>query len=239
MKKKVIAIDGPAGSGKSTVARRLARKLKAPYLDTGAMYRALTYLALTKKVSLKNAKAMETLARRARIDLQSQATGPSRISINGLDVTRQIRMPELTKKVHHVAAIPGVRRQLVLLQRRLGKRHGGVVEGRDIGTGVFPDTPYKFYLDADISERVRRRYDELKAKGVKVTLRQVTQDQKRRDGRDLRRKVAPLRQAPDAFIIDTTQLTIPQVVGRIARLILASRGGAKVLKPRSRRRHRG
>jgi len=223
LKKVIVAVDGPAGSGKSTVAKGVARRLGLPYLDTGAMYRALTFLAIRKKVPLADPKKLARLARQCRIEFRSGQGGTSRVLIDGLDVTRQIRRPRLTQKVRHVASVPAVRAQMVKLQRRIGKQSGGVVEGRDITTVVFPKAPHKFYIDADFRTRVRRRYEELRRKGMNSTLEEVARDQKDRDESDFKRKVGPLRKAKDATYLDTTALTIDQVVDKISESILSGK----------------
>lgn len=220
-KKIIVAIDGPAGSGKSTTAKALARKLGLPYIDTGAMYRAITHLAIQKSIPWSNEAELVQVAKKARIDLKSSKNGTYQVIANGEDVSHAIRTPELTNQVHHVASCPGVRAQMVKLQRGFGKRRGGVLEGRDIGTVVFPATPYKFYLDADFDLRVRRRHRELAKKGIKASLAEVKRDLKARDQKDFGRKVGGLKVAEDATVIDTTGLTIERTADIIARFILA------------------
>ncbi|MFT5207299.1 MAG: cytidylate kinase [Candidatus Omnitrophota bacterium] len=228
--KILVAIDGPAGSGKSTVAKQLAEKLQIPYLDTGAMYRAVTYVAVTTNVELTNESAIAELSKIIKIDFKKNEKGLEQVIANGIDVTHEIRTPELTNQVHHIASNSGVRENMVAMQRVLGKKYGGVVEGRDIGTVVFPDTPYKFYLDGDISIRVERRAAELNARGVSVKIEDLTTEQERRDARDKNRKISPLKQADDAILVDTSKLTISEVVGTIAQLIsdiMGSNNGTK------------
>ncbi len=215
----IIAIDGPAGSGKSTTAKMLARRLRLPYIDTGAMYRALTFLALQKGIGWSEGKRLAVLARAARIDLKGKSGGRYEVWANGQNVTSEIRTPELTNLVHHVASNPAIRAAMVRLQRRFGEKRGGVLEGRDIGTVVFPRAPYKFYLDADFDLRVRRRWRELRAKGTRVSVAAVRRDLKARDKKDLTRRVGGLRQAPDAIRVDTTGLTIPETVAIITRIV--------------------
>lgn len=216
----VIAMDGPAGSGKSTTARFLAERLKLPYLDTGAMYRAVTLAAIERKIPLTDEKKLAAIAARIPLKFGPLKEGKQKVWAGRREITRAIRTPELTAQVHHAASSKLVRKELVNLQRRMGQKGGGVIEGRDIGTVVFPDTPYKFYLDADVRLRARRRFNELKAAGVKTTYTKILKDQKERDYRDSHRKVAPLRPAQDALLIDTTGLTIPQTADIIQALIL-------------------
>ena len=223
----IVAIDGPAGSGKSTTARALAARLKLPYIDTGAMYRALTFVAMKEGVDWSDEKALIRLAKKADIDLKRSGNGKHRVSINGMDVTKQIRTPELTKNVHHVASCPGVRTEMVRLQRKFGQRRGGVLEGRDIGTVVFPKATFKFYLDAAFWKRVERRRKEFLAKGIKAPLKEVEKDLKARDRKDFTRKVGPLKAAKDARVVDTTALTIPQSVVIISRFILTGKKPGK------------
>ena len=179
------------------------------------------------RTSVPGRRALARLARTADIDLKRTANGRYRVTVNGMDVTREIRTPELTKNVHHAASCPGVRAQMVNLQRKFGRKRGGVLEGRDIGTVVFPGAPFKFYLDADFKKRAERRYKEFLAKGIKAGLAEVEKDLKARDRKDLTRKVGPLKAAPDARVIDTTALTIPQTVAIITRFILSKRGRSR------------
>ena len=227
-KKYIITIDGPAGSGKSSVARRVARKLSLPYIDTGAMYRALTYLAIQKKIVWTETQKMVTLAKRAQIDLETNHSGRRRVFINGINVTRKIRTPQLTKEVHHLASSPGVREQMVRLQRRQGNQKGGVLEGRDIGTVVFAKAPFKFYLDADFHVRAKRRFTEMISQGLRATLKSVQRDLRSRDLKDFSRKVGALKMAKDAVLIDTTALTIDEVVDIILRIISYRQRGLAV-----------
>jgi cytidylate kinase len=227
-RKLIVAIDGPAGSGKSTVARRLAADLRLPYIDTGAMYRSLTALAIREGLAWADAARLERLARKAVIDLRPASGGRLRVVANGRDVTREIRTPQLTKHVHRVANLPAVRASMVRLQRALGRRRGGVLEGRDIGTVVFPRAPFKFYLDADFGVRALRRWRELKDRGERAGLAAVRRDLRERDGKDFRRKVGGLRRAPDAVRIDTTALTIQETVDIIWRIVALGRRRAGV-----------
>jgi cytidylate kinase len=213
--KTIIAIDGPAGSGKSTVARLVAKRLKLLYVDTGAMYRALTLKAIRERVGLEDGAALAKLARSTRIDLKEEG-GDLRVFLDGEDVSRPIRDLELTKKVKFVARLPAVRAEMVKLQRKIANRSGAVLEGRDIGTVVFPGARRKFYLDAEFSERARRRFKELKEKGQEgVALAEVEDDVSARDKSDMTRAVGPLKKAHDAVSIDTTNLSIEEVVERI------------------------
>ena len=216
----IVAMDGPAGSGKSTTARCLAEQMRLPYLDTGAMYRAVTLVAMEKKVPMADGKKLAAIAAKLPLRFGTLKKGKQTVWIGTRNITKAIRTPELTAQVHHVASNALVRTELVRLQRRVAAIGGGVIEGRDIGTVVFPKTPYKFYLDADVELRSRRRYNELIAAGVKTTFEEVLKDQKIRDHRDANRKVAPLRPAKDAILIDTTGLTIPDTADKIQDLIL-------------------
>ncbi len=218
----IIAIDGPAGSGKSTVACLVAKILKVPYIDTGAMYRAVTLKAMRQKVSLKDPKKLAELARKARIRFQDGAE-KQQVFLDDKNVTKDIRLSELTKNVFYVAKTPLIRREMVKKQRALGKEEGAVMEGRDIGTVVFPRADYKFYLDADPRVRAERRYKELIESGKRITLAEVLADLKKRDTSDKTRSEGPLRQAKDALRIDTTSLTIQEVVDRILQVV--SRAG--------------
>ena len=216
-------MDGPAGSGKSTTARCLAERLKLPYLDTGAMYRSVTLVAMEQKVPFTDQKKLARIAAELPLRFGALKDGKQKVWIGERDVTADIRTPELTANVHHAASSPAVRKELVNLQRRVAQIDGGVIEGRDIGTVVFPKTPYKFYLDADVRLRARRRYNELLAAGVKADYEAVLKDQKIRDHRDSTRKVAPLKPAKDAILLDTTELTIPATADKIQDLILKIR----------------
>lgn len=222
-KKLIIALDGPAGSGKSTTAKLLAETIKVPYIDTGAMYRAATLKAMREGVDLKNTPKLIKTAKAAKIQFKKSASGAQLVYLDGRDVTRDIRLPELTKNVFYVAQEPLIRREMVKKQRALGKKAGAVMEGRDIGTVVFPDADFKFYLDADIRLRAKRRYRDLKALGKRVTLKQVLTDQKRRDATDYNRKEGPLKIAKDALRIDTTSLTIEGTVDKILDIVKSAK----------------
>ncbi len=221
----VIAIDGPAGSGKSTVARLLSERLNFFYIDTGAMYRALTYQAIKEKVNLEDEKELHKLARRTKIELNGSVAlygrnvkdkeKHQRVFVNGKDVTKKIRIEELTKKVFYIARSPDVRKIMVKKQREMAKKKDVVVEGRDIGTVVFPNADLKIYLDASLKERARRRYKELKEKGERPILSKIEKEIRVRDNYDKNRKVAPLKKAKGALYLDTTSLSIDEAVNSI------------------------
>jgi cytidylate kinase len=207
-------VDGPGGSGKSTVARALARRLGLRYLDTGAMYRALTWLALQRGIATDDADALADLARSASLAVGTDPDAPT-VMIEDVDVAGPIRGPEVTAAVSAVSAVPAVREQLVALQRTLiavaaGSSAGIVAEGRDIGTVVAPDAPLKVFLTASATERARRRADETEADAATTEL-----DLARRDQLDSSRAASPLAQAPDALVVDSTTMGIDEVVDMI------------------------
>jgi len=222
LKRLTIAIDGPAGSGKSSVARRVAELLNYLYLDSGAMYRALALKALERKVALSDETGLEALAQDTRIELKSptpdlEAAGAkNRAFLDGREVTREIRASEVAQAASRVAAIAGVRRVLVAEQQRAGAGGGIVMEGRDIGTVVFPGADLKIFLDASPEERAERRWKEHREKGEKLTLAEVFGEVIERDRRDRERKVSPLVRAADAVLVDNTAMGIEET----ARLIV-------------------
>ncbi|MGV3760132.1 MAG: (d)CMP kinase [Actinomycetota bacterium] len=201
---RVIAIDGPAGSGKSTVARALADRLDLDYLDTGAMYRSVTFSALRRGVDPAEAEAVARIAERAEISV-----GPEGVRVDGVDATIEIRGPEVSRAVSIVAANPAVRTEMVRRQREwVAKRGGGVLEGRDIGTVVFPDAELKVYLTADPEVRAQRRSQEV----TDLDYETVAADLARRDALDQGRETSPLTEAADAFVVDTTGLTVEEIL---------------------------
>ncbi len=211
----IITIDGPAGSGKSTAARKVAARLGIPYLDTGAMYRVVTLAALEAGTDLGDDAALAELARTSRYELD---LGPThvRVTLAGRDVSEEIRSMRVNDHTRFIACSPGVRKILIDRQRALGRQLGNMVtEGRDQGTAAFPDADLKFFLDAAIEKRAERRLHELKADGEDVTYEQVLGNLAERDRTDAGRAVAPLREPPGAVRVDTTQLTIAEVVDLI------------------------
>jgi CMP/dCMP kinase len=215
----IVTVDGPAGAGKSTVAKMLAKKLGVAFLDTGAMYRALTVKALRRKVDFNDEEALVKLAHDTKIDLVNEAGKPLKVLLDGEDVSEAIRSVDVTNNTFYVARTPGVRHVMVEWQRALGRKQPMVGDGRDLGTVVYPDATYKFYLDADVNVRCQRRIDELKAKGETVDEEALRKDLADRDQKDFTRKVGPLKKADDAVVIDSTGMTIDEVVDAMARHI--------------------
>ena len=218
MKKLVIAIDGPAGSGKSSTARLVAEALGYRYLDTGAMYRTVALKMLEQGVDLQDAKSIEEALRDIQID-QKEIEGQVRIFLSEKDVTEAIRTPEISLWVGPVSENPTVREFLVARQREMGKKGGVVVEGRDIGTVVFPDAPVKIYLTADLDERARRRVVDLNGQGIDQPEEDVRQALAQRDERDSTREHSPLSCAVDAIVLDTTELALKEQVEKIVALV--------------------
>jgi cytidylate kinase len=217
MAKLIIAIDGPVGSGKSTVARGVAELLGYTYLDSGAMYRALALKANRRGVSLSDAAALEALSRDTHIDLERGADG-QRVLLDGEDVTQTIRTAEVSQAASHVALVPGVRQVLVDEQRRAGSRGGVVMEGRDIGTVVFPHADLKVFLDASVEVRAERRWREHQQKGDGLTLAQVVDEVRERDLRDRSRVASPLLRAKDAVLVDNTAMDAVETARLIVQL---------------------
>jgi cytidylate kinase len=215
-KRVVVAIDGPSGAGKSTIARRLAARLGFTYIDTGAMYRAVALWAARQGVDTSDMHRAEQLALAANIDL-----APGRIALNGEDITEAIRTPDISNGASKISAIPGVRRAMVAKQREIGERTSVVMEGRDIGTVVFPHAEVKIFLDATAAERVRRRHAELAAKGLAIAEEQLAREMRERDERDSTRADAPLTQAPDAVYLDSSGMGIEDVEEAILKIVRA------------------
>lgn len=217
MKELIIAIDGPAGAGKSTVAQIVARKLQYTYIDTGAMYRAITWKVLNLGIPLDDIGSIASEAKSIAIKLTYHG-GKQQVTVNGFDVTSAIRTPEVSRTVSTIAQQSEVREAMLNLQRQMAKQGGVVMDGRDIGTHVLPWADIKIFLTASIEERARRRWLELTAKGYSTKLSQLTEEIACRDKADCEREIAPLIQAPDAILIDTTTLSIDGAVDEILRL---------------------
>jgi cytidylate kinase len=210
----IIAIDGPAGSGKSTTAKEVAKRLGFLYVDTGSMYRAVTLAAIRNKVTPSNEKEVVNIAKQSVIDFKLNA-GEVSTFLNGEDVSEEIRSSKVSKFVSPISAIPGVREVLVEQQRKIGSKNDVVMEGRDIGTFVFPDADFKFYLDADIKERTKRRSKDYRRVGQSLELSEIERELRERDRIDSSRAYSPLKKANDAIVIDTTNLRFEDQVEKI------------------------
>jgi cytidylate kinase len=221
----IVAIDGPSGVGKSTAARRLAQRLGVPFLDTGAMYRAIGLKVLESGVDPHDRDRAVAIAGETDVRLGRRDDGSFEVLLDGEPVEARIRTPEVGEATSAVSAYPEVRQRMVRLQREAAGQFGAVLEGRDIGTRVFPETPYKFFLDARSDVRFRRRFDELSAAGREVTLDRVVDEISRRDLRDSTRTDSPLTKDDSYTFIDSSELSIDEVVERMAREIQGSTPG--------------
>ena len=212
-----IAIDGPAGAGKSTIAKRVAKELEYIYVDTGAMYRAMAYYFLQKGISPEDEGKISEECKNAEISIAYQ-NGEQQVILNGENVTAYIRKEEVGNMASVTSAIPEVRKKLLELQQNLAKTQDVIMDGRDIGTCVLPDADVKIYLTASVETRAKRRYDELKEKGEDCNLEEIAHDIEERDHRDMTREIAPLKQAEDAVLVDSSHMTIEEVVKAIVDL---------------------
>ncbi|MGA7615973.1 MAG: (d)CMP kinase [Thermoanaerobaculia bacterium] len=221
MEALVIAIDGPAGVGKTTTSKRVALALGIPHIDTGAMYRAIALKALRAGVSTGDEVALSRIAEQTSIRFVPSLDRPT-VLLDGEDVSEAIRTPEISMAASDVSAVPAVRRELVRLQRELGRQSGGVLEGRDIGTKVFPDTPHKFFLTARPEVRAGRRLHDLEERGIRMSFEQVYEEMSRRDQQDSSRADSPLSYDESYTVIDTSDHSIDEVVDQIVRRIRQS-----------------
>jgi cytidylate kinase len=217
----VVAIDGPSGVGKSTAARALARRLGVPFLDTGAMYRAIGLKVLAAGADPDDRVRVVEIAGGADVRLEQRDDGAFQVLLDGAPVEPAIRTPEVGEATSAISAYPEVRRRLVALQREAAAHFGGVLEGRDIGTHVFPETPFKFYLDADPEVRFLRRHRELEGAGRPASYDQVVEEMTRRDHRDSHRPDSPLTCTPEHILLDASGLTSAEVVERMAEIVAA------------------
>ncbi|MBZ0090217.1 MAG: (d)CMP kinase [Thermoanaerobaculia bacterium] len=218
-----VAIDGPAGVGKSSVARELARRLELSYLDTGAMYRAIALVADRRNIGEGDSEALAGLIAEEPLELRPDALGVARILVAGEDVEGEIRTPKISLLASRFAVQPVVRRYLVRLQQDFGRRYGAVLEGRDIGTVVFPHSPYKFFLEARPEVRADRRVGQLEASGKPTDRNAILADILERDRRDRGRTESPLRADATYTVVDTSELTLDQVIDRVEADIISSR----------------
>lgn len=211
---KVVAIDGPAGSGKGTVAKLIAQKLNLTYIDTGAMYRAVAYATLKNNIAIDDKDAIVSLARNCNIDFKDNKT-----YLNDEDISHEIRTMEVTKIVSQISSIVELRELLVEQQREMGSKTDVVMEGRDITTVVFPDANYKFYLDASVEARALRRFKENQEKGIESSYDEILENIKKRDYNDMHKEVGSLTRTEDSVYIDSTNLTIDEVVNKMIEVI--------------------
>jgi cytidylate kinase len=218
MNELIVAIDGPSGAGKSTLSKLLAQRLDYVHLDTGAMYRCVALAALTQGIDSADQERLGILVQQLKVEFVHTPAGDL-VFLDGEDVSAAIRTPEVSLLTSKIAAAPQVREALVVLQRRLGASGGVVLEGRDIGTVVFPQAQVKFFLSASAAERGKRRFDELIAKGVNVSLQQTISDVIARDLADSEREHAPLLQAEDALVIDSTNMSIEEVLALMVSVV--------------------
>ena len=222
-KKLIIAIDGPAAAGKSSAGKELAKRLGYLYLDSGSLYRAMARKVLQEKIPSENQSEVERLCHPLKVGLRL-AGDKTEIWVDGINVTPSLRLPEVTHVSSIISTYPGVRKKLLSIQRGVGKEGGVVMEGRDIGTVVFPEADVKFYLDATIHARGERRHKEHLAKGIATDLEKTTREIEQRDLKDSKRAIAPLKKAPDAIVIDSTPLNLEEVIGRMAEEVERKRG---------------
>lgn len=216
--KKIVAIDGPAGSGKSTVAKLLADKLGTFYLDTGAMYRAVTYRALKHGIDLEDDELLTELVNSLDISVKRDEEGNIEVIVEGEDITEKLRSNEINENISAIAGNKNIREVMVELQREMG-RGGGVIEGRDVGTVIFPDAYKKIYLDAHLEERINRRYKQAKEGGREVNKSKIKEEVIKRDKNDRTRDMGPLRIDPEAKYIDTTDSSVEEVVQKLYELV--------------------
>ena len=213
-----IAIDGPAGAGKSTIAKRVAKELGFIYVDTGAMYRAIAVYMLQNQIDIQNAEAVGRACRNISVSLSYNEKGEQQVILNGENVTAYIRKEEVGNMASATSVYPKVREKLVELQKELAKKSNVIMDGRDIGTCVLPDAQVKIYLTASVQTRAKRRYDELKEKGVPCNIEEIQKDIEDRDYRDMHREMSPLKQAEDAVLLDSSELNIDEVVLAIEKI---------------------
>ena len=220
-----IAIDGPVGAGKSTIARLVAQGLGYTYIDSGAMYRALAWAARRDGIGADDQTRVSELVEEVRIRIRPRADGLNQVIVNGDDITSEIRSPDIGQLASRLSAMPPVRRRMVALQQDMAREGGVVMEGRDIQTVVLPEAEVKIFLTASAEERARRRWEELRGRGLEADLQHVLADIEARDARDTTRADSPLKPAPDAVHVDTDGITIEQVVAKVL-AIVKERGSA-------------